>query len=544
MKLGLLLIALQFCCYSITQILKDNFAKEGEPILIAVVDDAFNINHNTIAPFVFKNKRDPTYNTVDDDANGYLNDYQGYDVSDGDGEVLPPERDRDLYFHGTFIAGTICQVLEQKYGDTASQKFKILPIKVVSDSGDPRKILEGYKGIRYAIDMNADFIVCAWNGGEFNAEKSKLIELAAQKGITILASAGNEYSERSYPPASHPYVLSVAAIDKDLNKVAASNYGTDVDISYYGDSWWAPAVVSDTSFMEGRNTSLAVALTAGVAASMKYEDPNLTPLELRALLKNSADVISSDEKKLRGKLGAGLVNFNSALLAVKNNLKNEYPHNEALPEGFLIARDIGISTPHSWNISPDGDFYRTTFQLKLLEPYDESLKIKVSRRDSILTEWTLEDILSKQSIDGTNLNLSISAEGEDTDVFLSYESYLLDSSNYYCEILSARDGIQGSIVDGSGSASYVNETDCRWLITTTEGNRVIITFEDFATQADTDFVYIFDGDQPIQANMLARFSGTDLPPMVISGSNKVLVWFITNEQVQGDGWKMNYTTLR
>ena len=83
------ILLLGFLFYQDSQVCELDEAEKIEPVVIAVIDDGFNIDHEVIKPFVYKNKLDPPFNTVDDDNNGYFNDFQGYDISDGDGIVMP-----------------------------------------------------------------------------------------------------------------------------------------------------------------------------------------------------------------------------------------------------------------------------------------------------------------------------------------------------------------------------------------------------------------------------------------------------------------------
>jgi hypothetical protein len=39
---------------------------------------------------------------------------------------------------------------------------------------------------------------------------------------------------------------------------------------------------------------------------------------------------------------------------------------------------------------------------------------------------------------------------------------------------------------------------------------------------------------------MAVFSGTEIPPSLKTWSNQVLVWFLTDSEVQGKGWKAEY----
>ena len=86
-----------------------------------------------------------------------------------------------------------------------------------------------------------------------------------------------------------------------------------------------------------------------------------------------------------------------------------------------------------------------------------------------------------------------------------------------------------------------NRVDCKWLITVPVDKRVRLEFDAFDTQAKTDFVWIFEGEGTLPENILAKFGGPDFPPIVISGSNQVLVWFVTDGSVTSNGWGLNYT---
>lgn len=70
-------------------------------------------------------------------------------------------------------------------------KKKIIPIKVLSDRARNTYLADGYKGIRYACEMGADIICCAWSGGSPTEEDKAIINKAIQNGTIIVASAGN-----------------------------------------------------------------------------------------------------------------------------------------------------------------------------------------------------------------------------------------------------------------------------------------------------------------------------------------------------------------
>ena len=81
---------------------------------------------------------------------------------------------------------------------------------------------------------------------------------------------------------------------------------------------------------------------------------------------------------------------------------------------------------------------------------------------------------------------------------------------------------------------------CKWQITVDEGKRIEFSFSRFDTQAKVDFVYLFDGTTASPSNMIAKFSGKNIPPSVTSRTNKVLVWFVTDQVHTNTGWELQY----
>ena len=73
---------------------------DGQGIVVAVVDTGFEVSHPNLSPNVYTNYKEKPGNGVDDDANGFIDDYRGWSSVSG-GDV------RDLASHGTHVAGII-----------------------------------------------------------------------------------------------------------------------------------------------------------------------------------------------------------------------------------------------------------------------------------------------------------------------------------------------------------------------------------------------------------------------------------------------------
>src|SRR6266704_270431 len=70
-------------------------------VVVAVIDSGVNYTHPDLAANMWTNPGETASNGLDDDGNGYTDDYYGYDFGDGDPD--PNTTDE----HGTHVAGTI-----------------------------------------------------------------------------------------------------------------------------------------------------------------------------------------------------------------------------------------------------------------------------------------------------------------------------------------------------------------------------------------------------------------------------------------------------
>lgn len=113
------------------------------------------------------------------------------------------------------------------------------------------------------------------------------------KDILIVAAAGNESSallrQTESIPASLevPGLISVGAL-KDKDTVANyTNYGKDVDVYIRGSD--IKSAIPGGLFARESGSSMASPLVAHLAAQLKAIDPTLNPVEIRALILNTAD---------------------------------------------------------------------------------------------------------------------------------------------------------------------------------------------------------------------------------------------------------------
>ena len=90
----------------------------------------------------------------------------------------------------------------------------------------------------------------------------------------------------------------------------------------------------------------------------------------------------------------------------------------------------------------------------------------------------------------------------------------------------------------SKSMTPIFHSDCKWLITAPEGQVVHFSFTEFDTEARRDFLYFFNGTGTHET-IMAIFSSPNIPPELTTWQNQVLVWFVTDGERQGKGWRTN-----
>lgn len=246
--------------------------------------------------------------------------------------------------HGTHVAGTIAQSTNNNYGVAGiAYQANIMPLKVLDNAGGGT-IADIAEAIKFAADNKADVINMSLGGGGDSNLLAEAINYAHNKGVVIVAAAGNENENSASYPARYPNVISVSAIDSAGQKAPYSNYGAGVDISAPGGSENG-TILQETIdpetgkpvFLGFQGTSMAAPHVAGVAALIKAEKID-DPTEVLEILKQSSLQVKEDPFNY---FGAGKLDAGAALkLAVKGQLN--------FKDFFRWLRDNGYLNPYFW----------------------------------------------------------------------------------------------------------------------------------------------------------------------------------------------------
>ncbi|MBI5805528.1 S8 family serine peptidase [candidate division TA06 bacterium] len=295
-------------------------------VTVGIVDCGVQITHPDLAANLWYNPGEAGADSndgVDDDGNGFIDDYRGWDFAGPDIAIPSPAGDNDpnVYDdnndHGTHVAGDASAVTNNGVGVAGiGYNCKVMAIKCSYDNdytapGSKSYIYFGYEGIVYGADNGAQIINCSWGGGGFSQYEQDIINYANDQGSLVVCAAGNDNVATPHYPSSCENAFSVAATASGDVKSSFSNYGTTVDIASPGSSIYSTGYPN--TYLSWDGTSMASPVCAGVAALVKSYYPSYTNAMLATLLMYSSDNIDVQNPGYVGLLGAGRVNAYKAL---------------------------------------------------------------------------------------------------------------------------------------------------------------------------------------------------------------------------------------
>ncbi len=347
---------------------------DGDRIVVAVLDDGFDLNHEDIN--YWTNEGEVPNNELDDDGNGYTDDYKGWNAITSDGAV-------DLAPHGTHVSGIVGALGNNSYGVSGiNWNVSILPIEALHGSSDEAAAIRAFRYVKDCRELYNStageagaFVVvinASWSFGiEFEASDlpglCAVIEEVGSVGILTCVAINNYNCELGEPCGFNgPILNSVPAMCSSSYIIATTNT-TPSDALYNPSSFnqdgapWSTSYVDlaapgvdilstfpDNSYDTMTGTSQASPLTAGTVALMyasacpellaEYKQhPAETALYMREKLLGSTDPVSS----LLGFIAHGRLNANRALHSIADHF-----HNDIYLTGMAEAQQLVNAIDH------------------------------------------------------------------------------------------------------------------------------------------------------------------------------------------------------
>lgn len=303
----------------------------GSGIVVAIIDTGV----------AYENYRDfPNRFYIAPDLEG-TSFVKGYDFVEND------KHPNDDNGHGTHVAGTVAQTTNNKIGVAGmAYGVSIMPIKVMNSRGSG-SYADIADGIRFAADNGADVINLSLGSDSPSNALKESLKYAYEKGVTIVAAAGNDGNRGViYPAAYDDYVIAVGATRLDEKRTSYSNYGSSIDIvapggdlsvdqdnDGYGDGILQQTIgrnTRDFGYFFYQGTSMASPHVAAAAALIKASGVANSPDEIRSVIQSTAKDLGTSGRD--DKYGFGLIDIHKALNGNNNGPNNPDPTPEPEPD--------------------------------------------------------------------------------------------------------------------------------------------------------------------------------------------------------------------
>ena len=270
----------------------------GAPdIVVGVIDTGVDYNHPDIAPNYWNNPgetgldaegRDKRTNKIDDDKNGYVDDWRGWDFASKDNDPM------DTHSHGTHCAGTIGARGDNGIG-VVGVNWDVGIVGLQFMSGASGTTAAAIEAIEYATMMGISVTNNSWGGGGRSETLIAAVRKANDAGHVFVAAAGNDSRNNDSTPTwpaniASDNVITVAATGSSDQIASFSNWGRrTVHVAAPGVS-----IISTTprnSYGPMSGTSMAAPHVAGAVAMIRSQFPEMTPKEIRDLLISTSDAV-------------------------------------------------------------------------------------------------------------------------------------------------------------------------------------------------------------------------------------------------------------
>jgi hypothetical protein len=269
--------------------------KGSEDIIIGISDSGCDQEHEDLKDNIAVFENEIEGDMLDNDGNGYIDDYNGYNFAWQKDSTLP-NNTSTTYDHGTNVTGIAAAVTDNNKGIAgAGFKSKFFPLKI-SDKYD--NILYGYQSIIYAADNGFDVLNLSWGSpGTPSEYEQSVIDYAVARDVAMVAGAGNkEYGMSNYLtfyPAGYNGVLGAGESDYiDMFAQEASMVGVSCDILAMSEGNHTTKSGNGYKTVTG-GTSFSSPVVAGVLAIARGKYPELSAIQAIEFVRQTGDDVTA-----------------------------------------------------------------------------------------------------------------------------------------------------------------------------------------------------------------------------------------------------------
>ncbi len=269
----------------------------GSPdVVIAVIDTGQVISHPDLFENLWTNDDEIPNNGIDDDDNGYIDDYFGFDFVNNTLDLT------DKSPHGVHVSGTVAAIGDNNEGVTGvAWGAKIMSLKAGDPAFTSTALIGAYNYMLDQLSKGVNIVVS--NNSYGGAARDGIVEIAIQAttdaGILFVAASGNDGQDNDgiehFPSGyANPLIISVGATDRSDLPAIFTNYGeTTVDLHAPGVDIASTVPPQDGFYDYQSGTSMASPHVAGAVGVLASLNPDATAAQLKAYILQGVDVLDS-----------------------------------------------------------------------------------------------------------------------------------------------------------------------------------------------------------------------------------------------------------
>ncbi|MCW5601955.1 S8 family serine peptidase [Nitrosomonas sp.] len=251
---------------------------QGTGVIIAILDSGANSQHQDLADQLVP----------------------GWNIWDNNSDTT------DLTGHGTRVAGAAAASSNNGMGIAGvAGNSKIMPVRITEPTVGGAYESTITQGLIYAADHGARVANVSFRNVMGSSAKREAAQYMKNKNGLVIVSAGNDGADMGYMDTTTMIVVS--ATDQNDLKTIFSNYGSYVDLAAPGKDILTTDM--DGSYSSRSGTSYSSPITAGITALMMAANPNLSNLDIEALLFSTAVDLGDPGKDVyygRGRVDAAM----------------------------------------------------------------------------------------------------------------------------------------------------------------------------------------------------------------------------------------------
>ncbi len=339
----------------------------ADTVLLGIIDTGIDYFHPDLKNKLYQNPgeigldnlgRDKRSNNLDDDNNGFVDDYRGWDFTDRVGFPFDTSGGDYLYWdnnpmddqgHGTFIAGIAGAQFNNISGIAgAAPNIKLVNLRAFDPAGYGEED-DVAAAILYAVQMGVKVLNMSFGDNAFSFVLKDVIEYAYSKNVVLVGSAGNSGSSNPHYPSGYSEVICVGNSTPEDFVASNSNIGSTIDLVAPGTQVITTAKNFSYASINGTSASTPhVAGTAALILSIK----SFTNEEVKQILKSTTDDIDAPGWDIRS--GAGRLNmFKAVTVAAPSVIMFNHPKQDfaTLEDELIINATVLSASFANFNLS-------------------------------------------------------------------------------------------------------------------------------------------------------------------------------------------------